>query len=221
MFKILLTFALFFSFQALKSQNGVIYNIAFKIDAELVTQMQAQNKNYKLLNIATIEDMPKELSDTIAIISELTISDFLKASISSIVPKQKLITGALPEHLLYLPANTFKKATKEFPDQNFYIDINCHIAAKGGIGFTFGSKKYSKMKPKLILNIKIYDKDKNLVHDKETVLKDFEKLRTKSFDKTYGIRGLVQNTDRVTISETIDAEDVLRMYLMGIEEALK
>jgi hypothetical protein len=30
MFKILLTFALFFSFQALKSQNGVIYNIAFK-----------------------------------------------------------------------------------------------------------------------------------------------------------------------------------------------
>ena len=77
------------------------------------------------------------------------------------------------------------------------------------------------MKPKLSLNIKIYDKDKNLVHDKESVLKDFEKLRTKSFDKTYGIRGLVTNTDRVTISETIDAEDVLRMYLMGIEEALK
>ncbi len=65
------------------------------------------------------------------------------------------------------------------------------------------------------------DKDKNVLHNKTAILKDFQTLRSRTYNKTYGIRGLGQNTDRVTISETIDAEDVLRMYLMGLEEALK
>jgi cell division protein FtsB len=210
-----LTFSL--NILILNAQSGVIYNLAFKIDSELVTQMQAQNKNYKFLNVATIEDMPKELSDTIALLSEQAIGEYLKASLSSIMPKEKLIMGALPE----LPANTFKKALRLAPDNDYYIDIFCHIAARGGVAVTIGSKRRSKLKPKLTLKIRVYDKDKTLVQTKEAVLKDFEALRSKSFDKTYGIRGLAQNTDRVTVSETIDAEDVLKMYLLGIEAALK
>jgi cell division protein FtsB len=219
--KLLLFLTLSLNILILNAQSGVIYNLAFKIDSELVTQMQAQNKNYKFLNVATIEDMPKELSDTIALLSEQAIGEYLKASLSSIMPKEKLIMGALPEHLMYLPANTFKKALRLAPDNDYYIDIFCHIAARGGVAVTIGSKRRSKLKPKLTLKIRVYDKDKTLVQTKEAVLKDFEALRSKSFDKTYGIRGLAQNTDRVTVSETIDAEDVLKMYLLGIEAALK
>ena len=77
------------------------------------------------------------------------------------------------------------------------------------------------MKPKLTLNIKVYDIDKNLIETKEAVLKDFENLRSRTFEDTYGIKGLKQNTDVVTVSETIDANDVLKMYVLGLIEALK
>jgi hypothetical protein len=203
------------------AQSGVIYNFAFRIDNELVTQMKVQNKDYKILNVATMEDLPKELSDTVAIVSEQLIGKYLNAEITSLMPEEKLIMGALPEHLMYLPANFFKKALKLAPDQNHYIDISCHIAANGGEVIVLLPRKYSKVKPKLTLNIKVYDIDKNLIETKEAVLKDFENLRSRTFEDTYGIKGLNQNTDVVTVSETIDANDVLRMYVLGLIEALK
>lgn len=212
-----LTFNLLFAY----SQVGVIYNFEFKVDNELVTQMKVQNKDYKILNIATVEELPKELSDTIAIISEQLIGTYLNAEITSLMQEEKLVMGALPEHLLYLPANFFKKAIKIAPDKNLYIDITCYISANGGAQITLLPSRYSKVKPKLTLKIKVYDMEKNLLETKEAVLKDFENLRSRTFEDSYGIKGLKQNTDVVTISETIDANDVLRMYVLGLIEALK
>lgn len=212
-----LTFNLLFAY----SQVGVIYNFEFKVDNELVTQMKVQNKDYKILNIATVEELPKELSDTIAIISEQLIGTYLNAEITSLMQEEKLVMGALPEHLLYLPANFFKKAIKIAPDKNLYIDITCYISANGGVQITLLPSRYSKVKPKLTLKIKVYDMEKNLLETKEAVLKDFENLRSRTFEDSYGIKGLKQNTDVVTISETIDANDVLRMYVLGLIEALK
>ena len=212
-----LTFNLLFAY----SQVGVIYNFEFKVNNELVTQMKVQNKDYKILNIATVEELPKELSDTIAIISEQLIGTYLNAEITSLMQEEKLVMGALPEHLLYLPANFFKKAIKIAPDKNLYIDISCYISANGGAQITLLPSRYSKVKPKLTLNIKVYDIDKNLLETKEAVLKDFENLRSRTFEDSYGIKGLKQNTDVVTISETIDDNDVLKMYALGLIEALK
>lgn len=212
-----LTFNLLFAY----SQVGVIYNFEFKVDNELVTQMKVQNKDYKILNIATVEELPKELSDTIAIISEQLIGTYLNAEITSLMQEEKLVMGALPEHLLYLPANFFKKAIKIAPDKNLYIDITCYISANGGAQITLLPSRYSKVKPKLTLKIKVYDMEKNLLETKEAVLKDFENLRSRTFEDSYGIKGLKQNTDVVTISETLDANDVLRMYVLGLIEALK
>jgi hypothetical protein len=203
------------------AQTGVIYNFTFKIEDELVTQMKAQNKDNKILNLATVEDMPKELSDTLVLISENMLGDYLGNNIVSMVPKEKLLMAALPEHLLYLPANTFKKAVKTFDSLNVFIDIDCSISAKGGVRITLANNSYSKVKPKLNLTIKIFNKEKELIETKEVVLKDFEKLRSRSFDKTYGIRGLGQNTDRMTVSETINSDDVLRMYVSALVAALQ
>ena len=66
----LLILLLTLSCSAVNAQTGVIYNFAFRIDDELITQMKVQNKDYKILNLSTIEDMPKELSDTLILISE-------------------------------------------------------------------------------------------------------------------------------------------------------
>ncbi len=217
----LLILLLTLSCSLVNAQTGVIYNFAFRIDDELITQMKVQNKDYKILNLSTIEDMPKELSDTLILISENMLGAFLDAKIVSMVPEEKFLMGALPQHLMYLPANFFKKAAKTFDSLNIFIDIACYISASGGVKITLANNSYSKIKPKLSLSIKIYNKEKELIETKDVVLKDFEKLRSKTFDETYGIKGLGQNTDEKTISETINSNDVLRMYVSALVVALQ
>ncbi len=208
-----------FSF-SIKAQIGLIYNIAFKIDNELITQTKSQNKDYKILNLATTEDMPKEVSDTIIFISEKAMEQQLNATVTSIIPKEKLVMAALPEHLMYLPVGTLNKAIKS-GEKDFYINVQCHISASGGTRITFGKDSYSKVKPKLSLKVTAYNKSKSAVYEKEIVLKDFEKLRSHSFEKTYGLKGFGQNTDKVTVSETLTSNDILKMYLMAIEDLSK
>lgn len=217
----LLILLLTLSCSLVNAQTGVIYNFSFRIDDELITQMKVQNKDYKILNLSTIEDMPKELSDTLILISENMLGAFLDAKIVSMVPEEKFLMGALPQHLMYLPANFFKKAAKTFDSLNIFIDIACYISASGGVKITLANNSYSKIKPKLSLSIKIYNKEKELIETKDVVLKDFEKLRSKTFDETYGIKGLGQNTDEKTISETINSNDVLRMYVSALVVALQ
>ncbi len=200
----------------LRAQSGVIFNFAFRIDNELITQTKAQNKDYKILNLATVEDMPKETSDTILMVSEIYLNKLFNVVVSSMVPEEKLIMGALPEHLMYLPANTLNKAIKN-GDHQYYININCHIAASGGTRITFGTNSYSRVKPKVTLSITAADNNKNVVYKKEVVVKDFEKLRSRTFEKTYGVKGLVENTDEVTVSETLTAYDIIKMYLVALE----
>jgi hypothetical protein len=217
----LLILLLTLSCSLVNAQTGVIYNFSFRIDDELITQMKVQNKDYKILNLSTIEDMPKELSDTLILISENMMGTFLDAKIVSMVPEEKFLMGALPQHLMYLPANFFKKAVKTFDSLNVFVDIECYISASGGVKITLANNSYSKIKPKLSLSIKIFNKEKELIETKDVVLKDFEKLRSKTFDETYGIKGLGQNTDEKTISETINSNDVLRMYVSALVVALQ
>ena len=217
----LLILLLTLSCSLVNAQTGVIYNFSFRIDDELITQMKVQNKDYKILNLSTSEDMPKELSDTLILISENMLGAFLDAKIVSMVPEEKFLMGALPQHLMYLPANFFKKAAKTFDSLNVFVDIECYISASGGVKITLANNSYSKIKPKLSLSIKIFNKEKELIETKDVVLKDFEKLRSKTFDETYGIKGLGQNTDEKTISETINSNDVLRMYVSALVVALQ
>ncbi|PWL32626.1 MAG: hypothetical protein DCO96_03515 [Fluviicola sp. XM-24bin1] len=209
-----------FSFFLLSAnaQTGVVYTFTFRIDDELTTQLKVQSKEHKILNISTVEDMPKELSDTILLITEQMLGASLGSELISMVPEEKMVMAALPEHLMYLPANRFKKAVETYDSLDLFVNIDCHIAASGGVKVTLGNNSRSKVKPKLRLIIKTFDKSKTLLEKKEVTLKDFEKLRSRTFEKTYGISSL--NTNEVTESETLNANDVLRMYVMGLEELL-
>jgi hypothetical protein len=215
-----LLLSLFFTalFTFVFGQTGVIYNIAFRIDPELITQTKTQNKDHQILNMSTVEDMPEELSDTIAVISERIMAKELAATITCLMPEEKMIMPALPEHLMYLPCTTLNKAIKS-GDNDYYIMISVYVAASGGVAVTLANETFSKVKPKVTLSIKAYDKNKEKVHEKDVVLKDFEKLRSHSFENTYGIEGWFETTDEVTKSETLTSDDILKMYLMALEEA--
>jgi hypothetical protein len=56
---------------------------------------------------------------------------------------------------------------------------------------------------------------------KVTEVVDFKDLRSTTYEETYGIRGLLQNTDVTTVSETLNSDDVLRMYVLGLIKSLE
>jgi hypothetical protein len=203
-------------FLSVNAQTGVIYNIAFRIDPELITQSKVQNQDHQILNISTVEEMPKSLSDTIIVMSERVVGERLGVSLTSITPEEKLIMAAIPEHLMYLPSNSYKKGRK-FGEHDYYININCYVQASGGVSITLGNNTYSKVKPKVTLNITAYDKNKKKIKKAKIILKDFEKLRSHTYETTYGIEGWFQTTDEVTESETLTSTDILRMYLYALE----
>ena len=214
--KLTLLLGLIISYFSVNAQTGLIYNIAFRIDPDLITQSKIQNQDHQILNIATVEEMPKSLSDTISVMSERVIGTSLNATISSLTPEEKLIMAAIPEHLMYLPSNTYKKARKS-EEHDYYVNINCYIQASGGVSITLANNTYSKVKPKVTLNITVYDKNKKKVQKDKIVLKDFEKLRSHTYETTYGVEGWFQTTDEVTESETLTSTDILRMYLYALE----
>jgi hypothetical protein len=215
--KIISSLVMVLAICAVEAQTGLIYNIAFRIDPELITETKVQNQDHQILNISTIEEMPKSLSDTIVFLSEQVMAANLPASVSSLMPEDKLVMAAVPEHLMYMPANTLNKAIKTAKHE-YYISISCYVSASGGTTIGLGKESFSKVKPKLTLNIKAFNANKDKIHEKDVVLKDFEKLRSHTFEKTYGIDGVLIKND-VTESETLNSNDILRMYLMALEEA--
>ena len=98
---LVLTVLLAFIIFSARAQSGVIYNFMFRIDDELTTQMQVQNKDHKILNISTIEEMPKELSDTLILISEQMIGELLATNLTSMRPDEDKLFSAAHYHLLF------------------------------------------------------------------------------------------------------------------------
>ncbi len=199
-----------------KAQTGIIYDIKFRIDPELITESKIQNQDHQILNISTVEEMPKSLSDTIISMSEKIIGKGLKTTFTSLIPEEKLIMAAIPEHLMYMPSNTYKKARKE-GEYDYYVKIYCNIQAFGGVAVTLGENTYSKVKPKMTLNITGYDKNKKRIHRGRMVFKDFDKLRSRTYTSDFVVNGWFETTNEITESETLTSDDILRMYLWGLE----
>ncbi len=68
----------------------------------------------------------------------------------------------------------------------------------------------------MILNITAYDKNKKKVKKAKIVVKDFEKLRSYTYETTYGIDGFFQTTDDITEFETLTSTNILRMYFFSL-----
>ncbi len=181
---------------------------------ELITEFSVQSKDYKFINIASLEEMPEDLSDSIIAVTEDKFAEHLKTKVVSLMPKKGVITGALPQHLEGMPAARFKKALKS-GDYDYYINLDCDITAEGTTYIDFGvSTKRSKVKPKIRLSAVIYDPEKNKVWSNKVVLDDFAKLRQVRKENVKGWRD--KHTYDVKESETLTAEDVFSMYFLAI-----
>lgn len=216
--KLALLFGFILALSFINAQTGIIYDIKFRIDPELITESKIQNQDHQILNISTVEEMPKSLSDTIISMSEKIIGRGLKTTFTSLIPEEKFIMAAIPEHLMYMPSNSYKKARKA-GEYDYYIKIYCNIQAFGGVAVTLGENTYSKVKPKMTLNITGYDKNKKRIHRGRMVFTDFDKLRSRTYKTDLVVNGWFETTNEITESETLTSDDILRMYLWGLETA--
>jgi len=79
-------------------------------------------------------------------------------------------------HVEGMPTNTYKGALSS-TDKDYYIKIDLLIQT-GGKAIFFGKGKWSKLKPRAVAYIKIFDDKKNEVYAKKVLIKDFSDLRS-------------------------------------------
>ena len=125
--------------------------------------------------------------------------------------KGKLITtiGTTGE-LEGMPVNTLKKAIST-GNKDQYIKVSAYISGQGRMPVEGFSNK-TQIKPKVEILVQVYGKDKKLLFKKEATLDNFASLR--SVTRT---RGAITRTK----SETLSPVDIVMMYEMALEEALK
>ncbi len=221
--KLLFLLLVFFVFASAKSQNNTkpkagIFLFSYQIDSKLTeeTAIKTGNKNF-FTNFSSSEPIPDFIVDSIIKITERTISKKHNYNANVIYYKNKkgkAIT-TMPVMVGGLPAVGFKKIIKQNPDYDYYVKVFANLYSSGGIKFSFGSTKYSIIKPRFTLKVVILNKNKKVVSKKTINLTDLTKVRSKQEEMVkYNVKFQYKETEGLT------PFDLLVIFNMGMEKYL-
>lgn len=197
-----------------KEISGGIYQLNFSISEALRTIDKIENPNRNFGNsLSTVVSFSEALIDSIKTITEVQLSEKFDEDIVCIYKYskkgKKLVSIGVNGVVEGMPSNTFSNAMKQI-ELDHYVSISA-IFDEGGMPVTINGLRKSKIKPKLTLNVKVLDANKDVVYKEKVIKKDYSNLRTKERRRGDLI---------LTISETISPEDFVRMYEIALEELL-
>ena len=197
-------------------QEAVVHQFLFHVDEELTTSYKVDDKSRNWFpGYSTSEAMPQSLIDSIKTRTEEALSKKLGIPVKMCYKESTkdafIQMSGGPGMIPGLPGFVFKKGKEVCPDKHRYVDIGANIYASGGASVDLGGRTKTKLKPKVTLDISVYDVNKEEVWGSKVALKDFDKLRSET--RYYGSK-------EVTKAETLTPYDIYAMYLMALEEAM-
>jgi len=113
-------------------------------------------------------------------------------------------------HVEGMPTNTYKGALTS-AKMNYFIKIDV-VMHTGGEAIFFGNGKWSKIKPRVIGYIKIFDEEKNEVYSNKVTIKDLSKLRS--------IESTSEKNTKIS-SKTFGPVDIYLIYKLTLNRLLK
>ncbi len=169
-----------------------IYLLNITLEDEFIEEYVASNRNRgstKGYSISTI--LPDSLIKKIKTLAIELFQDKLKADVECIYKQNKKgeqVSTVGWGHVEGMPTNTYKGALTS-SDMDYYVKIDV-LMQTGGEPVFLGRGLYSKIDPRVIGNIKVFDRVKNEVFTNKVSLKNFSKLRSDlisqgEFNKVY------------------------------------
>lgn len=214
--KPLFIIALLFAAAATSAQNGAVYFFRFNISPELTDYLKVDMQSRKWFSEYSEGDiMPEQLIDSIKIKTEKAFSDKLQMPVKMCFHKYKseihFESGGADGSLEGLPVNSYKRGKVDCPGNTRYINLGVQIYSGGSSSVTTVATR-SKIKPRVLITVKVVDENNIEVWKKKIELKDFAKLRS--------VKRYYEGYD-VTTSEVLSPVDIYAMYLMGLDKLME
>ncbi len=206
----------------LNAQNSAgIFQFSYHIDKELTqeTLLKNDNKNF-FTSFSSSEPLPDYFVDSIITVTENTISQKYNYNAKVVYFKNKkgknLETIPVNGMVGGLPASSFKKIIKQYPDNDYFVKVFASLYSSGGVKYDFGFEAYATIKPRFTLKIVILDK-KGKTISKETInLNDLTKVKSYEHDFIFNNRNY-----KYTETKGLTSLDLFAIYKMGMEKFLK
>lgn len=188
------------------SKTGGLYHLYFQMSDELTTEYEVStNKRIFLNSFSQSAIFPDNLLDSVRFLAEQMTSERLEADVSCIYKTSKkgktITTVGANDELEGMPMNTFKNAVNA--NHDYYVRLDIQMNA-GGRSITLANNKKSTFKPVVTAIIKVYDSNKEVIWKNRVTLKDFSELRSRTKFYSNGVS--------ITRSETLEPEDIYRIY---------
>jgi hypothetical protein len=188
-----------------------IYFFQIKMDEEVATSYSVEDKTRNFLNGygegLAIED---RYLDSIVLATQKNLGALLNVQVEILSEKRSAgISFSTTDFLTQFAMWTFPYAKKKSPGKKYYIYEYMEISGERAIVSADLPGLTHKIKPRVDLWIKVFDKDKNKVYDEHVTLKDWGKLKEKTHEE-----GGVTVKER----EILNSEDVFTMYVAALNE---
>lgn len=199
-----------------QDKTTLLYFFPFSVAKEVTTISETQNTKHKILNMATVEEMPKALCDSILVVAKYYLERKYggKCEFKMEMKNGEVNPGALPQHLRYLPRTTFKRGLAH-GKYDLYVRIDVMITPGGDNGVIRG-RHSSTIKPMLTMHFAAYDKEKTKVWKNKVIIKDLAELRRTTYMYDYTIPAPEDSKNVKSEYETLNAQDVFNIYLLGM-----
>ncbi|MBN2730127.1 MAG: hypothetical protein JXR53_12960 [Bacteroidales bacterium] len=200
-------------------KDAVIHYISLVVDDELTDEVTIETKDRNFLNgYSEKEIFPDSLMDTLMLYTEEYLSAQLDMNVSCYFRQnkkgEKITTIGTGNELVGMPAGTISQAIEE-TEADYFIKIVGHIMG-GGTSIQIGENKWSKVKPKITLEVIVKDRDKKKFWDRKITVKEFGKLRSRTHSEEDGSG----TTYEVTKRETLMPADIVWIYLTALEKMM-
>lgn len=191
-----------------------IYYISFRMDEELVNEIEVSYNERKVLTgYSEKTAFPQALIDSIKISIEDAVSTVLTSDVSCVYKLNRkgdtITTLGMGGELENMPVDK-KKSAMELHDVDQYVRVDINYQATGGTKIDLPDGKRSKVKPMLTFSVKAFDKEGNKTFDESVKLKEFAPLH--SIERTTADGEITTRK-----SEVLYPEDIYQMLQQAIE----
>lgn len=195
-------------------EKAGLFNLFIEVDDEVKTESKVELKKGNFSSsFSTSEIMPDSLLELIKTTAVDYLSEYLDMDTELYYKvkdgKQKSTIGAGDE-LEGMPTNSLGNAIK-MENYKRYVNINIKITGGGKAKVTLANNTFSRVKPKIWINVRVFDENKEVVAKEVLTIKDFGELKQKSKQ---------QDNIIVTTAETLSPTDVYNMIILILESAL-
>jgi len=198
-----------------RSQESGVFNLRFSVDEALIDEVKKETTSNRsvLTGYSDRVELSEDLLDSVRAGTYFLIREKLGGNVSMLIRqdgKGRDITTQGMDIFPGMPIGTIKQAMGNAA-KDHYVRIDGRVIPQPGASTSVSNPRKSKIRPRVEMQVWIFDSNGQQTFTNRIVQKDFEVLRSNS---------RVSGRIKTTVAEVLSAERIVEIYLLCLEQAL-